>query len=158
MCQRRQNSTTLVARYGDSKLNGRRIPKRRPRQVTGGHLLELRCGKDYFGDGFGDDEAWRKEAWETHRATVMERHREKFGLFTRPWAWWRFDAPKPRRRRTGPYAPGSSNWLSRGGLPSGADPEDYEAERAYLERLNLLTDAERDALSGTHQEPQRSSL
>ncbi len=124
-----------------------RKPKRRPRQVTGGHLLELRCGKNFFGAGFGDDEEWRRSAWSDNRETVMARHREKHGPHTRAWGWWKYDAPEPRWRLTGTSEPVPSNWRERFryGLPQDADPDKYETEMAYLKRLNLLTEAQASA-------------
>ena len=67
------------------------------------------------------------------------------GAGTRPAAWWKYDAPEPRR-------------VTRGTLPEGSDRDyfgmsrfcygsvEYEEEADYLNRLDLLTDAEREIL------------
>lgn len=46
----------------------------------------------FFAHHGGVDEAWR-----TVGATVLEEWIAKYPG-TRPWAWWRYDAPEPRRR------------------------------------------------------------
>jgi hypothetical protein len=66
-------------------------------------------------------------AWEELREELIaEQVAETPG--TRPWAWWKWDAPEPRRVITGGQR---------------------ETETAYLRRLNLLTaDEERTLNSG----------
>jgi hypothetical protein len=71
---------------------------------------------------------------------------------TRPWAWWRFDAPEPRRQVVRYVDPDGNELRSEGpadhfGRPrtfNGFLPEDmYETELAYLRRRGLLFPAER---------------
>ena len=63
---------------------------------------------------------------------------------TRPYAWWRFEAPEPRRQvSSGPESLGPATWF---GCPSSfrGMPHDgmFETEAEYLERLGLLTPVE----------------
>jgi len=60
---------------------------------------------------------------------------------TRPYAWWKFEAPEPRRQvAPGPESIGPANWF---GCPSSFQgvPGDgmFETEGEYLDRLGLLT-------------------
>jgi hypothetical protein len=65
--------------------------------------------------------------WRRHGPTVLaDWVRRRPG--TRPWAWWRFDAPESRRTRTPGRVPVPEN------------------QADYLDRLDLLTDAERERL------------
>ena len=69
----------------------------------------------------------RRELWEIWGDEILEEFCESHpGL--RPWGWWRFQAPEPRRK-TGPGA------------------YDIEDELAYLGRLSLLTERERSLLA-----------
>jgi len=133
------------------------------------HLL---TGVNWLEHGFGthsdcDVEAMR-HAWGRLRDNllaqwILERPR------TRPAAWWRFDAPEPRRRIDGhphPFAdPGRTAEVDK--LAAGADERtryyelafgiprlrvgslpgdlsaEYESQLAYLTRLGLLTETER---------------
>ncbi len=106
--------------------------------------------------------------WTRYGAYLIEEHAE-LNAFTRPWAFWCFDAPEPRRRINGVHPfenperkeaitaalekwPGhvlytSANELTHG-KPAHLIVDDdvsakYETEREYLTRLNLLTDHER---------------
>ncbi len=69
---------------------------------------------------------------------------------TRPWFWWRFIAPEPRRCLSGPHRYHSPEYADvphryHFGVPAIAvGPkfgigETFETEREYLTRLNLLT-------------------
>lgn len=98
----------------------------------------------------------------------------------RPFAWWAYDSSEPRRRLggTGTAAHDVLNYLPayRFGIPAAwiatrdfqlfkrltekgaqvidpADPPLFESEPAYLERLGLLTDAERTRLTPADFEP-----
>jgi hypothetical protein len=67
---------------------------------------------------------------------------------TRPWAWWQWESPEPRRQvNPGPEPIGPAAWF---GMPSqykGQPPDGmYESEAAYLARHSLLTNEERNAL------------
>jgi hypothetical protein len=60
---------------------------------------------------------------------------------TRPWAWWHFEAPEPRRQvRDGPRVDLSGGyWFGKPAWYSGMPPDDmFESERDYLQRLGLL--------------------
>lgn len=165
--------------------------KRRKSGYTTWHIYFLRAGHDFgLGAGFDDpkrqnpfDESYDieavKEAWEIFRDELVldwilmdvdEDHRG--GPFSRPWAWWRIDAPCRRERIDGgihPHDnpewqaqadeneslyPGHKAWVSRlwYGVPSvhGSLDEysaEYESERDYLIRHDLLTDYERQLLA-----------
>jgi hypothetical protein len=86
-------------------------------------------GLSHFVDE-NDDESIR-ELWEALRNDIIEQHtRRRPGQ--RPSAWWRFEAPEPRRTVE---------------LIDEDDGEPYEAEesqREYLTRLNLLTPIEKE--------------
>jgi hypothetical protein len=65
---------------------------------------------------------------------------------TRPWCWWRFDAPEDRRQIGGTGYPASEapdhgvTWLWCGVDPK--HPPIVESQAAYLKRLELLADGE----------------
>ena len=108
----------------------------------------------------------KRQAWERHRETLLGYWAGSTtatpstpgargdlgkprpgGPGTRPWGWWQYDAPEPRRRITGQGEPAEGSPLAFG-IPTrwrSIDPDDpprYETERAYLERLDLLTPAD----------------
>lgn len=74
---------------------------------------------------------------------------------TRPWSWWEWDAPEPRRLVSGPgnhslTDPSSSEFGRRWfGLPTVLvvedhhDPSVYEGEGQYLDRIGLFAPGER---------------
>lgn len=129
-----------------------------------------------------DSEGSALALWRQYGATVLEWWCvERPG--TRPSLWWRHDAPEPCRRRLGgvgtpaadrlAYVPRFAygvprDWISaallatyRGlGAPLGVpavDPDDlptFEAEATYLDRLGLLTAAERRRLTADDFEPE----
>jgi hypothetical protein len=85
---------------------------RQRREWTQGHLLQLSCGHDLFGDGFGgpvkralpdqlrdwitpavDDDMRR--CWNCHADEVMRDH-TNLKPCSRPFAWWRYSASEPR--------------------------------------------------------------
>jgi len=59
---------------------------------------------------------------------------------TRPFSWWTFDAPEPRRRLDGkattPHFDLPGHWIKK------YDAANYETQYSYLKRLGLLTEAE----------------
>ncbi len=85
---------------------------------------------------------------------------------TRPWGWWRFEAPEPRRRLGGTGTPKHEVLafvpVYRCGIPmywldSSIDPGDpprYESQAAYLARLGLLAPGERRRLGAAAFEPE----
>ena len=110
----------------------RRILKER-KAYTDSHVVQLRSGFDYFRDGFGDlrdlDGHERPEvlqamrrAWPVLKEAVMERDRKHYGLFHRPWSWWRFD-----RKVADP-------------------PRNPSEQKRYLLENDLLTEEERSTL------------
>jgi hypothetical protein len=79
---------------------------------------------------------------------------------TRPWFWWRFIAPEPRQCLTGPHRYTRPEYarvphryyfgVPRFAMaPEFGAGEEYESERDYLERLDLLTDHERNLITAT---------
>ena len=99
-------------------------------------------------EGFPEPSESELEAlWETHRDTLMRKwfagYEGEGGAFTRPWAWWAFDAPEPRRLLSGTCEPADKSlWF---GVPAAwgktVKPV-WESERGYLRRKNLLTNTE----------------
>lgn len=104
--------------------------KRRPKArstVTSGMLLQLRCGWDYFGDGFGGFKTGRdldyeraQRVWREYKDVVIEAATKRHGPGHRAWAWWAFDAPERRNEEV--------------------------AEVAQLAKMGLLTDEEKTLL------------
>lgn len=107
------------------------------------------------------DEAAMKAAWFEHRAALMEH----CGPGRRPWAWWRFVAPEPRRQLAGPPPLPRPNYAGSTfsqacsladrysfGIPSlWPRLEDYnravfESELGFLRRLDLLLPGEAEAI------------
>jgi hypothetical protein len=84
----------------------RRIPKARTTVLTTNQRSELEMGWNitpYLGPNFRDD-AHRREAWEQHREEFLAREPHPG---RRPWAFWRFEAPRelwddPARHYSGP--------------------------------------------------------
>jgi hypothetical protein len=88
------------------------------------------------------------ELWERFGQEITEDHiREHPG--SRPWAWWRWNAPEePRLLEEGGVTRRSKD--SYFPWPADFDPHQrYESQRDYLDRLDLLTDSERMALAAT---------
>jgi hypothetical protein len=134
------------------------------RRTTWGHwhVEQLLTGMPFFPEecfgsdcGLDGDVDWAEmqRAWESLRDTLLPQWiRERPG--SRPYAWWCFDAPERRRRIDGkphPFdRPGRTDKRLSFGRPRAIFVEDagaeYETERAYLERLDLLTAAEKKVL------------
>jgi hypothetical protein len=77
---------------------------------------------------------------------------------TRPWAWWAFDSPGPRRQvAPGPEPIGPVDWFGMPSLYRGVPPENmYEPEAIYLRRHGLLAAEERHLLAAQeHQREER---
>jgi hypothetical protein len=101
-----------------------------------------------------------EEAWEELRDELLPRFvLEHPG--TRPWAWWRFDAPEPTRQLFGGYdaflksippllideiLDWGTGWYVSVGINEMADPPVVETQAGFLERHGLLTEPELDAL------------
>jgi len=146
----------VIERRGESGLT----PEELERLISGFNILD------------GDDPAWatddeaRRQVWLRHREYVMslqgkpcqgesfafQRGTIHFPLFSRPHAWWQYDAPEPRRLLSGdPVGRLPEHGLLFGKPKMFRDWESYnsmvfESEEAYLERLGLLNDAENAAL------------
>lgn len=114
------------------------------------------------------DEEW-KNLWTEQRDKILESWIREHPC-SRPWAWWKFDAPEPRRRIGGVGTP-SHEVLSVApcyefGLPTGwigefeerhfenckglginvNDPPIFESQATYLNRHGLLTESEKKYL------------
>jgi len=135
------------------------------------HIRELLTGFSGLGEQFKVD-VEKRQAWQQLKGELLPawitRHPG-----SRPAAWWLFDAPERRQRIDGKPHPFDNPeriaavkaWRAKYsdvanreaekmffGLPTCGIVEDdslaiYETELAYLDRLNLLTDAERKAIA-----------
>ena len=75
----------------------RRLVKGRHDRLTFDQEQELLHGFAFFGEGFAEnDEASRREAWNTHRDRLMAEWEKNDRPGRRPKAWWRYDAAEPR--------------------------------------------------------------
>jgi len=141
----------------------RRIRARRPAQsdLTALQRLHLLHGLDLPPGAFESPEAGR-EAWERHAAALISEYIRERGLFRRPWAWWHYTAPEPRRCLADP----EGMIISRGGFyfgmpgmfsrPPGPEAGPwFESTRAYLLRCGLpLTAEERRARRSAEEFPE----
>jgi hypothetical protein len=122
------------------------------------------------GDWFGfahyvkeNDVEAQRFLWDELKDDIMDEHIKRAPL-TRPWGWWEFEAPEKRRvvcRDSDEDDQGNGEDDSR--LPAFEDPELpehfkrlsfglpcvydgflYESQYTYLQRLNLLTPAEKE--------------
>lgn len=102
--------------------------------------------------------------WKKHREAILKQYILKYPG-TRPVAWWDHDAPEPRKLIGGVEFP--EGYLVEKGAPGRAEwveavredwknPATYEASVTYLDRLGLLTEAERRALAGQFFPPTES--
>ena len=110
--------------------------------VTGSNLLD--------GDEAFANEEDRRQCWEKNRDYIMglqgqygkdeafglPSHELYFDFGQRPAAWYSYEAPEPRRVTMKRHE-------SKGSLDYSYPS--YEPQRAYLERLNLLFEAEKGA-------------
>ena len=156
----------------------KRRTKRRKTGYTEAQVDHLLTGHDMFGDGFGTDGPSGEcnvdamhAAWLDLRDKLLRQWiAEQPG--TRPYAWWRFDAPEPRRRIDGKPHPFENperrarvkRWKQEGftwtahrayllyfGIPTSLIVRDdfeaeYETVREYLKRRSWLSDSEREEL------------
>lgn len=146
----------------------RRQSRRNKNEYTPHHVATLERGHDHF-ELFGECGseaalAAMAEAWELLGDCIMPQFVEA-NPGRRPWAWWRFDAPEPRRQllsseQTGWRAIGDATWFGRPHLYEVCDCHDkregfpplesmYETEADYLARHGLLSDEEREALQNS---------
>jgi hypothetical protein len=135
----------------------RLVKRRRATEITPDVRLLLESGHQFFGVYAAGD---IHVLWDKFRDDVLPDYIE-WHPGHRPWGWWEFDAPEPRRCVSGPGAFAFRNddapdWTKHlhFGMPAvhGGDdwdnPSHYESQAAYLDRLGLLTDDEREALGG----------
>lgn len=108
-----------------------------------------------------------KRLWELAREAMVEAWAAKHPG-TRPWAWWRWDAPEPRRRVGGTGTPAHEvlahlpwhqlgipvSWITprevefygtgfHGVAVDPDDPPAFESQGEYLKRHGLLLDGEK---------------
>jgi len=104
------------------------------------------------------------EIWKQERAGILASWlRTKPG--TRPFAFWLFDSPEPRRRIGGQGAASFEKYPAikpyyKFGLPvywdeiSESDPPKYESEATYLKRHGLLSISEQKRLTAADFKPE----
>jgi hypothetical protein len=141
----------------------RRQSRRNRTEYTDEHVRVLLRGYDFwelFGDRNDPQSLERiQHAWEQLANVVLPQHiADRPG--SRPWAWWRWDAPGPRRFVVDmkDWEPvGKPTWYGRWTLFQPTTDtatidtllrcEDlYETEFNYLRRHRLLTPEEQEAL------------
>lgn len=106
----------------------RGLPRRDEDQLSERTRLHLLGGHDWsFMDGPAPAEDTLRAAWQQHGEALTAEHVAAHPG-SRPWGWWRYDAPEPRQMAG----------------------RDWEPELPYLERHGLLTPAEREALRLDH--------
>ena len=107
-----------------------------------------------------------RDLWDANRDELV---REWIGAHpgSRPWGWWRYDAPEGRRQLAGAGHPildygreSVPSWREFAGLPvllalDATDPPVFESEPATLARLGVLTSEERRRLTPVDFEPER---
>lgn len=134
----------------------KRISKHR--ELTLPERLELVLGPG------GEQSLWetdflRRKAWQLNRDKLMA----DINALSRPWAWWRYDAPEPRqitgtRKVLVPF----TNKPGRVKCTCGEWHLGYscvrESELDYLTRLDLLTDGERAHLAALEETPPADAL
>ncbi|OHB54670.1 MAG: hypothetical protein A2Y12_19105 [Planctomycetes bacterium GWF2_42_9] len=102
-----------------------------------------------------------KELWDNYKAGILEQWIEEHPC-SRPEKWWEFDTTENRLRLGGigkhnEYSPCFKNGIPKSWYPSKdnsppwskssiPDPPCFESQAAYLQRLNLLTPAEKQHL------------
>lgn len=123
------------------------------------HREQLETGFDLFRDAYGDptanqpvfgrdgktvvgttgpaqrpfDEALARRHWQEHGEEIMAAWLARHGAASRPWAWWQFESPEPRR------VLGNDRYVGVGYVPGrprviGAV---YESEADALRRMGL---------------------
>lgn len=135
-----------VSRLGDPRVLLQKIDLGQPWQLPTNdaeidlRLLHLLDGHDHFGDIYRDPSE-AKLLWEGVRSRFLEEHIRRVPG-TRPWAWWEWDSPEPRRILQG----NADSVLSEAGSWMGAPATGnlvVESQAAYLRRHRLLAPSER---------------
>jgi hypothetical protein len=130
---------------------GRRVARR---ELDVHHLCQLCLGHVFFRDTGFHDEVDMLAGWQQVGASLLAWHVEECPG-SRPWAWWRFEAPEPRRLYTGkghvcPVRQRHGAHADYFGAPhvygcTECFIKRYESQAAYLRRMKLLLPQE-DAL------------
>ncbi|MGE3107322.1 MAG: hypothetical protein AB7G11_13990 [Phycisphaerales bacterium] len=119
---------------------------------------QLLTGHEFFGTGFGRsidhptrplDLDLARQAWTELRDELLPEFIREHP-FSRPWGWWRFDAPEARREAEEESGDDAGEWLGspswwatyRERTPGDHPSRGCESFRAYLTRLGLLTPEE----------------
>src|SRR5262245_14128434 len=157
----------------------RKVRLRKMREELTDKMRErLLSGHLWFMRASDDDEAVMRELWFQNREKLLRYwcqnpqewkrqntdaplgYPEPGGPGSRPWGWWRFEAPPEPRRRIGGHGvslreqPDCLEWereLSFG-MPrywasyAQGDPPQFESEVDYLKRHGLLTEEEERVL------------
>jgi hypothetical protein len=122
------------------------------RDLTDHHVTQLLTGFDFFGDAFGKGKPNledMRDAWDSLRDELLPKFiAENPG--ERPFAWWKFDAPEPRRQLIHRYSDESkAKVLEHSGaedlrllLAAYDNKPEPEPELDYLKRNGLLTPTE----------------
>jgi hypothetical protein len=110
----------------------------------------LKDGHDWFwfdGPELTDEElaaAWEELGEEITAAFVREHP------CRRPWGWWRYSAPEPRRKIRDDAPVDLQHAELYAGVPVGYR---WETELEFLSRLNLLTESEKLCLTSQNRKP-----
>jgi hypothetical protein len=134
----------------------RRKDKHRPNVPDEAYIDLLSTGThwEFIFDRIKFTDAELADLWAEFGERVTEEHIAQYPC-TRPWGWWRFEAAEPRRvvdgwedPRDGYHRDPQTREYSYG-RPATRMSRDvsYESECEFLERLFLLTEAERSALA-----------
>lgn len=111
---------------------------------------KLLTGNDYFGDLDAWDDSDLQQAWQLIAPPIMPRWLIALPG-SRPWGWWLFQSPEPRKQTAGPPCQGQANWF---GIPSRYHHScRFEAEADYLRRLKLLEPGEQLAIRTAAEDP-----
>ena len=121
--------------------------RRRTNKCNEWHLHQLATGHCYVACiAFDDDMEAMKEVREQLRERIMEVWKAEFAG-TRPYAWWKFDAPEYRQRIDGmthpfdnPEREDMQLYFGKPRMMIGKDDfmAEYEGELEYLLRLGLV--------------------
>ncbi len=123
-------------------------------ELTKAQRCKLTLGHWFFPDSELEDDHKMRGLWEAHCMQLLaDWVLENPG--TRPWAWWRWDAPAEFRRRIGGIGTALTKCLDGESAPffgmprcyagdyEDKDPPKFESEREYLARHGLLTRVEK---------------
>ncbi len=149
----------------------KKFSDKRRSTLTDGQMSYLRTGVFPPGDAgiyfFKIDDEKVKAAWESVGADLVAEC-VKRSPGTRPWAWWRFDAPETRKRLGGRGTLRNKialldfgmpklglNWIIPADVRVGinaipvdpANPPSFESSANYLRRLGLLASGEEKRLT-----------